>query len=116
MNPGQESLPEPAGPDARIAREKRTVAAMAALYCRRQHGTRHGLCPDCRELLDYAHRRLERCPFQADKPICARCPVHCYRPDMRRRIRALMRYAGPRMLLYHPVLALRHLLDGRRKV
>ena len=86
---------------------------MAAIYCRQQHGSRQGLCPACAELLQYAHTRLERCPFQAEKPTCARCPVHCYRPDMRQRVRAVMRYAGPRMLLYHPILAILHLLDGR---
>jgi hypothetical protein len=32
---------------------------------------------------------------------------------MRARIREVMRYAGPRMTLYHPVLAIRHLI-GRR--
>ena len=34
---------------------------------------------------------------------------------MRARIREVMRYAGPRMLLSHPLMALRHLLDGLRK-
>ncbi len=31
---------------------------------------------------------------------------------MRERVRAVMRYAGPRMLLCHPILALLHLRDG----
>jgi len=31
---------------------------------------------------------------------------------MRERIRAVMRYAGPRMLWRHPLLALLHLADG----
>jgi hypothetical protein len=26
-----------------------------------------------------------------------------------------MRYAGPRMIWSHPIMALRHLIDGRRK-
>jgi hypothetical protein len=30
------------------------------------------------------------------------------------KIRTVMRYAGPRMLLRHPILAIGHLLDGRR--
>lgn len=98
----------------RVVREEKTVAAMVRLYCRRQHGTDGGLCPDCRELLDYARRRLARCPFQEQKPTCARCPVHCYRPAQREQVRAVMRYAGPRMLLRHPLLAILHLLDGRR--
>ena len=99
----------------RLRHELRTVETMTALHCRGRHGTREGLCPDCRSLLDYARQRLERCPFKEDKPTCAKCPVHCYRPKQRERIRSVMRYAGPRMLWSHPVLALLHWLDGLRK-
>lgn len=97
-----------------MAREKRTVEAMIRLYCRGHHDAGDELCPECRDLADYARTRLDRCPFREAKPTCAKCPVHCYRPDMRERIRAVMRYAGPRMLYRHPALALLHLLDGRR--
>jgi hypothetical protein len=31
---------------------------------------------------------------------------------MREQIRCVMRYAGPRMMMYHPVLAILHFLDG----
>jgi hypothetical protein len=31
------------------------------------------------------------------------------------RIRAVMRYAGPRMLYKHPVMTLQHIVDGWRK-
>ncbi len=99
----------------RMVREKRTVEAMIGLYCRGQHGAAHDLCAECAVLADYARLRLQKCPFQAGKTTCARCPVHCYRPEKRQQIRAVMRYAGPRMLLRHPVLALLHLLDGLRK-
>jgi hypothetical protein len=34
---------------------------------------------------------------------------------MRERIREVMRYSGPRMLLSHPLMAIRHLIDGLRK-
>ena len=67
------------------------------------------------ELLDYARLRLGKCPYQEGKPTCANCPIHCYRPEMREKIRATMRYAGPRMLLRHPILAILHLLDGRKE-
>jgi hypothetical protein len=59
--------------------------------------------------------RLAKCPFQENKSTCANCTVHCYKPDMRQRVRAVMRYAGPRMMWRHPILALTHLLvDSRR--
>lgn len=88
---------------------------MLGIYCRGQHGGRRELCDACRELLEYALARLDRCPFQELKTTCAKCPVHCYRPDMRQRVREAMRFAGPRMLYRHPVLAVLHLIDGRRK-
>jgi hypothetical protein len=98
----------------RIAREKKTVEAMIRLYCADHHGAAAELCESCAELRDYALGRLMRCPFQEGKTTCTRCPVHCYRPAERERIRIVMRYAGPRMIRRHPILALWHLLDGRR--
>lgn len=99
----------------RVKRERTTVATMIRIYCHGQHGTENGLCPDCGNLQNYAWHRLRKCPFQAGKTTCARCPIHCYRPEMREKIRRVMRDAGPRMLLRHPVLALLHLVDGLRK-
>ena len=98
----------------RMEREERTVEAMIRLYCAGQHAG-SGLCSECRELLDYARLRLARCPFQEGKTSCGKCAVHCYRPAMRDRVKAVMRYAGPRMLMRHPILALYHWLDSRRK-
>jgi hypothetical protein len=73
------------------------------------------LCSDCAALVEYAHRRLDRCPFQEKKTTCANCPVHCYKPEMRDKVRRVMRYAGPRMAYQHPLLALFHFFDGFRK-
>ncbi len=109
---------EQAGPRAfagkRLAREYRTIAAMVGCYCRHHHGAEEALCPDCQALLDYAAVRLERCRFGTDKPVCAKCPVHCYQPARRDQVKAVMRFAGPRMLWQHPILSLRHWLDGFR--
>ncbi len=101
----------------RIARERETIQKMTYLYCSQVHHTQKGtLCPECQALLDYAFERLRRCPFQENKPTCAKCTVHCYKPAMREKVRQVMRHAGPRMLLYHPVLTFLHLvIDGRRK-
>lgn len=99
----------------RMVREEKTIAAMMDIYCRGHHGTHGELCDECSKVLAYASLRLSKCPFQENKPTCANCPIHCYRPDMRARMRAAMRYAGPRMLFRHPILAILHLLDGRRK-
>lgn len=104
------------GQGARTAREKKTIEAMIGLYCRSRHGSEPGPCPECADLLCYAMLRLEKCPYQGDKPVCTDCPIHCYKPEMRERIRSVMRYSGPRLILRHPVLALLHLVDARRKV
>jgi hypothetical protein len=96
----------------RRRRERQTMAAMLRLFCREQHGSQAALCPECQGLLDYATLRLARCRFQELKPTCAKCPMHCYRIAAREQVRQVMRYAGPRMLWRHPILALRHLLDG----
>lgn len=88
---------------------------MVRLYCHDQHGTTVGLCADCDALLAYARARLERCPYQERKPTCAKCPIHCYKPAMREQMRAVMRYAGPRMLLQHPLMAILHLIDAWKK-
>lgn len=100
----------------RLRREWRTIEAMLSIACKDLHGGRRGeLCADCQELHDYAEQRLTRCPFGQEKPTCANCRVHCYRPEMRERVRLVMRHAGPKMLLHHPALALLHLwVDSRR--
>ena len=92
----------------RIEQEMKVVELMIRLYCRRKEGN-GTLCPACKELLDYAHARLDHCPFGNRKKTCRKCIIHCYKPAMRERMRAVMRYAGPRMLLHHPLAALRHL-------
>ncbi|MCM1028633.1 MAG: nitrous oxide-stimulated promoter family protein [Pseudoflavonifractor sp.] len=93
----------------RIKREKSTVRLMIELYCRHKEGNRE-LCPSCMALIDYAEARLSRCPFGNAKSSCRHCAIHCYRPDMKARIKAVMRYSGPRMLIYRPLEALSHLL------
>jgi hypothetical protein len=99
----------------RRARELKTIEAMVRMYCRHHHQDT-APCSECAELFDYAQRRLERCVFGDAKPTCANCVVHCYSAEQRERIRIVMRWAGPRMLLRHPVLGISHLLDGRRPV
>ena len=99
-----------------LRQEAGTIEAMIRLYCRERHQGGNDLCPACGDLLRYARDRLDRCLYGKDKPTCSRCPVHCYRPDFRERIRDVMRYAGPRMWRRHPLLALRHGLRKRRKL
>ena len=104
---GLHSAPEMAA--VRRKREAETVRLMIRLYCKGNHGS-SALCASCKELLTYAAKKVERCPHEDEKPTCRRCTIHCYDAEHRERIREVMRYAGPRMLLHHPVLAIRHAL------
>jgi predicted amidophosphoribosyltransferase len=100
-----------------MRRERRTIEAMVRIYCRGHHGLPGGdLCEGCRDLLDYAHARLGACRYQERKPTCGNCPRHCYKPSMKERVIRVMGYAGPRMTLRHPIMALMHLIDGLRPV
>lgn len=93
----------------RIDRERQVVTVMIEMYCHGVHGTQSGLCPDCSRLMNYALTRLARCPQGDAKKSCRKCDVHCYRPDRREEIRAVMRYAGPKMMFRHPLDAFIHL-------
>lgn len=93
-------------------REKRIVGDMIALYCKRNHSG-GALCEDCRALLDYARARTDKCPMMESKTFCSNCRIHCYSPQMREKIRAVMRFSGPRMLTVHPVAAIRHLIESK---
>jgi hypothetical protein len=99
----------------KFARERRTIEAMIGIYCRDHHQRRKDLCDGCGKVLAYAEQRLDKCLFPGNKPTCANCPVHCYKPEMRTQVKQIMRYAGPRMIYNHPYLAIRHILDGRNK-
>lgn len=99
----------------RIAREKKTVEAMIDIFCKGHHDKTDNLCTACDELLNYSISRLDKCPFGEDKPTCTNCTVHCYIPVMRGKVKAVMRYSGPKMIFSHPLLAISHLTDKRRK-
>ena len=102
-------------PTAKRQKEKELVSQMIALYCRKQHGGRHGLCAECAALDAYARQRSDRCPFMETKTFCSNCTVHCYKPAMREQIRKVMRFSGPRMLLHHPIPAIRHVIETKRE-
>lgn len=101
--------------DKHFQRELKTVRAMIEIHCHEVHKTPSGLCEDCDRLYDYVCERMQHCPFGVDKPTCAKCPVHCYRKEMREKIRQVMRYSGPRMVWRHPVLTAAHILRGAKE-
>ena len=96
--------------ETRRKKEKEVLEEMIAIYCHGNHGTKKkdGLCPECAKLNEYAQMRTDKCPFMETKTFCSNCKVHCYKPEMRAKIKEVMRYAGPRMMFYHPLLAILH--------
>ena len=97
----------------RKEREIITVKTMIRMYCRTHHHPEEELCEECAAVFSYASMKYHRCLFGEVKPVCTVCPVHCYTREMREKIRRIMRYSGPRMILYHPVMAVDHLLLER---
>lgn len=100
-------------------REQHVVEEMIQLYCRKNHSKeeRQGrkMCPVCQELSDYAKLRSQKCPFMEQKTFCANCKVHCYKPEKREQICQVMRFSGPRMILYHPFFAVWHLICSKKE-
>lgn len=95
--------------------EKEMVSQMIVLYCKKNHKVKEGLCADCAQLEQYARMRSDKCPFMETKTFCANCKVHCYKPEMREKIRAVMRFSGPRMVFHHPVAVMRHVVETKKE-
>ena len=103
-------------PKSRLERERITIHTMMKMYCKKFHRSTNELCPDCMEIFKYAEERLKNCRFGEDKPACEKCPIHCYKPDMREKARKVMRFAGPRMIYTHPIMGFRHLFKKLKKI
>lgn len=102
--------------DRKERKDLRVLALFASVYCRARHGgprrplqfgepaagapdlDRYPLCPECREFLGYAISRRLHCPLEP-KPVCKHCPIHCYRPGHRQKVREIMRFSGRRLIL-----------------
>lgn len=95
--------------DKKREHEKKVVTTMIRLYCRGNHGNKK-TCPECKELIRYVCLRTDKCPRMVTKTFCSRCPAKCYRPDMLDRITKVMRYSGPRLILHHPIMVIKHML------
>lgn len=100
-------------------KEKKLIPVMLKMYCKGKHKTtrkaqgipRGEVCAECKELTEYALFRLEKCPFKVNKKFCSFCKIHCYKPEMREKIKAVMKYSGPRMLITHPIFAISHVVQ-----
>jgi len=119
---------QPSGADRKLRRDLRTLARFIGLYCRTRHadaprtpvtlkthdvaalnGRPLSLCAECRKLLAHAFVKRTLCPYDP-KPMCKKCPTHCYAPRYRAQIREVMRYCGRRLVLRGRLDYLFHLL------
>lgn len=96
----------------KIEKEKRISFLMIDLYYKKHKELSSN---EKVELKNYVELRLNKCPFQENKTFCSNCKIHCYKKDMQEKIIMVMRYSGPRMILYHPILAIRHLIESKRE-
>jgi hypothetical protein len=99
--------------DGKKAKDLKVLAGFVGIYCRENHGSRGRselpvrdarlggvlggrrpvLCEECRRLLEHGIAKLLLCPYDP-KPMCKKCPTHCYAPGYRERIREVMRFSG----------------------
>jgi len=87
--------------------EKQIVKEMIEIYCKHNHDC-VGLCDSYREILNYSCKRIDSCPFMETKTFCSKCSVHCFDDEMSEKIREVMKFSGPRIFLYHPLMTIRH--------
>lgn len=92
-------------------KEKKIVKLMILLYCK-DHKHLESPCESFSELIEYVNMRIDTCPFTETKTYCSNCKVHCYKKDMRDKIKEVMRYAGPRIIFSHPMITIDHMYQG----
>jgi Nitrous oxide-stimulated promoter len=116
-----------------IGGDLNVLGKFVAVYCQRHHGDaereaftvkgidvsgtslgKRRVCPECRSLLRHAVAKRARCPLEP-KPACRVCPVHCYAPHMRERIRKVMAFSGRHLMLRGHLHLLFHFLERQPK-
>ena len=94
-----------------IPKEKNTIRKTFGVHCRSRHGSPEGkLCPRCTALLATVMTKMDRCPYGITKPICDRCEQPCFGASQTQEFLEIMRGSQKKMLLSHPILAIKHKL------
>ena len=99
----------------KLEKEERVVNLMIDLYYRHHNKVEKENCEECIDLKKYVKFRLSKCPFGENKTFCSNCKIHCYKPEYREKIRTVMRYSGPMMIFYHPIIAIKHLIECKKE-
>lgn len=101
--------------DPVLREEAQTLRAMVGLYCGENTARREGpanAVPPAKRFSPMRSSAWPPVPTGPRSPVCAKCRIHCYRAGEKAFAREVMRHAGPRLLLAHPVLSLRHLVKS----
>jgi hypothetical protein len=89
-----------------VQKEKQVIHEMIRFYCLFKHHHYH-LCKDCRNLKTYAFARLSLCPSGEEKAACSTCKAPCYKQTYHEKMKDVVYYAAPWMVLHHPVYSLK---------
>ncbi len=99
----------------RELKDLRILALFTSVYCWAHHSVprsvlsateeelnrlpldKYPVCAECAGFLAYAFDRRLRCPLE-EKPSCKHCPVHCYKPGHREKVREIMRFSGQHLI------------------
>lgn len=111
-----------------LRRDLKLLITFVAIRCRHEHqeepkraltlkthdvaalaGRPVHLCAECGKLLAHALIKRTHCPYDP-KPMCKKCPTHCYAPQHRAAMRAVMRFSGRKLVLSGRLDYLLHLL------
>lgn len=85
--------------EKRIKKDAKVLRRFISIYCEENHLKKgepiyaDEICKQCFELLQYALKRDEKCPLDP-KPKCKDCKIHCYKPEMRLKIKEVMKFSG----------------------
>ena len=102
---------KPPEPQNNVPKEKENIRKTFGIYCNANHGTTDNkLCPKCTALLTTAMLKIQRCPYGIAKPICDACETPCFGEVPTKEFRSIMKSGQKKMLLSHPLMAVRHKL------
>ncbi len=92
-----------------VPKEKENIRKTFGVYCNANHGTTDNkLCPKCTALLTTVMLKIQRCPYGISKPICDACETPCFGENPTKEFRAIMKSGQKKMLLSHPLMAVKH--------
>ena len=115
--------------DGRKNKDLRVLANFISIFCRENHQAETKdifpikdarlrrslgdkdllLCQDCCKLLRHGIAKLLLCPYDP-KPMCKKCPTHCYAPGYRKRMQEVMRFSGMYMIKHGRIDLMVHYL------